>query len=798
VTQQVFRGGLWKVYGFLYRREKADHKKNHPKRKFSGSVGNDSEKPTSQTARWEELKRIAAKLSDQWRACGLGVKRLTPEQFYGWMVQWFNPTENTTNAHQNPMTLPPAGKRPMGWDFTEQLFFSAPESFDKGWLFNGLPHQVITIQGLSTDPVIGHLSAERKRETDDKVFHLLDHLPEGSIFSMAIVNQAQSEVELHLKSVQDSAIGRHALAVKVKTQVEFAEHAIANNDPIFPLVMAVYIQAADREKLKEKEAQVATLLNNNGIKVITDDELYPVDAYLRYLPMAYDFEKDKKYHYRSQYVALSDIAKLLPFYGRSRGTSNPGMLMFNRGGEPWFYDVFKDKTKNSHFLLLGETGTGKSNTLNFLAMHALALYNPRLFIIEAGGSFDLLADYCASLGLSVNKVKINENDPVSLNPFSAGLNVLDQLEALEAVEKTQWLNQTADRLTAEKNQNSQQNPNSQNNLEKIDDLEDDNNDGGHRDILGEMVLAALVMITGGEPKEEARIRRSDRLLIMEAIILAAKTVRQTGRNQMIASDILAAFSTLLGQCDPVREAEKLSRINEMASGMGYFITDLTSRQFFNTPGEPWPLMDVTVMDFGLFAQEGYEDKRSIAFTGVVSKILALAEANQYSNRPIVVIFDENHLFSKLPLLAAIQTRIAKMGRKLGLWIWVATQNLKDFADESRKMLSLIETWMCLALPLDEIDQIERFKTLTEEQRVLFLSARKERGKYTEGVLLSPRLQGLFRNVPPRLYLMMAATEQIEKHQRRLLMKQLQKSELDAIKYMAFKMMEQPVEVFSDE
>ena len=99
---------------------------------------------------------------------------------------------------------------------TEQLFFSAPESFDKGWLFNGLPHQVITIQGLSADPVIGHLSAERRRETDDKVFHLLDHLPEGSIFSMAIVNQAQSEVELHLKSVQDSAVGRHALAIKVK------------------------------------------------------------------------------------------------------------------------------------------------------------------------------------------------------------------------------------------------------------------------------------------------------------------------------------------------------------------------------------------------------------------------------------------------------------------------------------------------------------------------------------------------------------------------------------------------------
>ena len=109
------------------------------------------------------------------------------------------------------------------------------------------------------------------------------------------------------------------------------------------------------------------------------------------------------------------------------------------------------------------------------------------------------------------------------------------------------------------------------------------------------------------------------------------------------------------------------------------------------------------------------------------------------------------------------------------------------------MLSLIETWMCLALPPDEIDQIERFKPLTPEQRELFLSAKKEKGKYTEGVLLSPKLQGLFRNVPPRLYLAMAATEQDEKHQRRSLMEKLKLSELEVVEYIAEEMMRQKIE-----
>jgi conjugative transfer ATPase len=773
VTQQVFRGGLWKVYAFLYQRETQKQKKQKNQK--------NSKSQKSRQARWEDIQKISRKLSDQWRACGLGVKRLTIEHFYRWMVQWFNPQKSQTQAIQ----FPPSEHRPLGWDFCEQLFFSAPESFSKGWLFDGLPHQVITIQGMSAEPAIGHLSAERHRGTDDKLFHLLDHLPEGSVFTMAMVVQAQSEMEVHLKSIRDSAVGRHALALKVKAQVDEAEHAIANNDPILPLVMAVYIRGQDQQQLRDREAQVATLLNNNGIKVITDDELYPIDAYLRYLPMAYDFEKDQQYHYRSQYVALSDIAKLLPFYGRSRGTPNPGMVLFNRGGEPWLYDLFQDKTKNSHFLLLGETGTGKSNTLNYLIMHTLALYKPRFFIIEAGGSFDLLADYCASLGLTVNKVKIDRAQPVSLNPFAAGLQVLDQIEALESSQRKQLMMDTESRL-------------SQDTEKGTDDIEEEDDLTESRDILGEMVLAALIMITGGEPKEEDRIRRADRMLIMDAIILAAETVRQVGRPQMIAADIVAAFEVLAEKCDPQRDLLECQKIREMAASLRYFIKDPTISQFLNQPGDPWPLADVTVVDLGLFAREGYEAPRSIAFAGVVSSILTLAEANQYSKRPIVAIFDENHLFSKLPLLATIQTRIVKMGRKLGLWLWVATQNLTDFADEARKMLSLIETWMCLSVSPDEIDKIEQFKVITEEWRSLFLSARKEKGKYTEAVVFSPRCQGLPRVVTPKVYLAMAATDQSEKYERKSVMKKLQKSELDAMKYIAYKMMETTVEELNDE
>lgn len=64
VTQQVFRGGYWHCYAVLYRRQ------------------NDIKEKNPRYSALEQIKRISRKLADQWRQCGLGVKRVTAEEFY--------------------------------------------------------------------------------------------------------------------------------------------------------------------------------------------------------------------------------------------------------------------------------------------------------------------------------------------------------------------------------------------------------------------------------------------------------------------------------------------------------------------------------------------------------------------------------------------------------------------------------------------------------------------------------------------------------------------------------------------
>lgn len=131
------------------------------------------------------------------------------------------------------------------------------------------------------------------------------------------------------------------------------------------------------------------------------------------------------------------------------------------------------------------------------------------------------------------------------------------------------------------------------------------------------------------------------------------------------------------------------------------------------------------------------------------------------------------------LLAPYMTKVVKMWRKLGAWLWLATQNLEDYPAAAGKMLNMAEWWICLTMPKKEVEDIARFRTLSEEQKSVLLSASKLSGCYTEGVVLSKKIEALFRAVPPSLFLALGMTEKEEKAERKALMRKHNCSELDA-------------------
>ena len=146
---------------------------------------------------------------------------------------------------------------------------------------------------------------------------------------------------------------------------------------------------------------------------------------------------------------------------------------------------------------------------------------------------------------------------------------------------------------------------------------------------------------------------------------------------------------------------------------------------------------------------------------LISTVNNIAERDQYLGRPIINVTDERPHHHEEPAARAVCRENYKMWRKLGAWFWLATQNIDDLPARHRAMLNMIEWWICLSMPPDEVEKIADSATLAA-QKALMLSARKEAGKFTEGVILSKSMEVLFRAVPPSLYLALAQTEPEER------------------------------------
>ncbi|MCB1810084.1 MAG: conjugative transfer ATPase, partial [Candidatus Competibacteraceae bacterium] len=266
----------------------------------------------------------------------------------------------------------------------------------------------------------------------------------------------------------------------------------------------------------------------------------------------------------------------------------------------------------------------------------------------------------------------------------------------------------------------------------------------------------------------------DRRLLQRAIIEAGVSARASGRTSVLTEDVARALRSL----DELA-GMRWERALDMADCLELYTEGFTG-QVFNRPGEHWPEADVTILNLGLFANEGFEDKLALSVIGLVNHVNSLAERTRYQDRQIILCFDEAHIVTTHPLLAPYLTKASKVwGRRYAVWLWLATQNMDDFPASARRMLTTLEWWIALYMPPEEIEQLARFRELSAEQKALLQAVRKEPGHYTEGVLLHDDRVALFRNVPPPLILALAQTEQHERAERARIMRQQHCSELEA-------------------
>lgn len=698
----------------------------------------------------QHLQDVCGRMVGALQACDVRAQRLDGQAFYAWLLAWLNPRpegESPAAFYQRVGYPQPAEDGsldlPFDHDFAERLCFSEPRSDTSTgvWYFDGMPHRVIVVDKLRRPPSIGQLTGEMQK--GDALNALFDQLPEGTVLSLTIVIKPQDVLEQQLNRLARKAIGENLASTQTREDVEQARSIIGRSHKLYRGSLAFFINAADNQQLCQRSVALNNVLLGAGLQPVREaDEVAACNSYLRWMPMVYNPNRDKREWY-TRLMFAQHLANLFPLWGRSTGTGNPGVYFFNRGGAPLCFDPLSraDRAMNGHLLLFGPTGAGKSATLVSMLMQVMAVYRPRLFIVEAGNSFGLQADYFEQMGLSVNKLKLTPGAPISLAPFADATRLLEQPLS-----------------------------------DQLDDTADDTADkSDQRDILGELEITARLMITGGESKEEARLSRADRSLIRHALVDAAQQCAASDR-QVLTRDVRDALWRVAE--DPSRPERRRERAQEMAESIDLFCQGFEGG-LFDRQGMPWPECDVTLLDLATYAREGYEAQMSISYISLMNRINNIAERDQFLGRPIIMVTDEGHIITKNPLLAPFVVKGTKMWRKLGAWFWMATQNMADLPNTAQTMLNMIEWWICLNMPPAEIEEIARFKTLSPAQKALLLSASKESGKYTEGVVLAPNVETLFRAVPPSLYLALAMTEPEEKAQRWKIMQEHQLEELQA-------------------
>lgn len=456
------------------------------------------------------LNVVCDRLTGGLTNAGIRAHRLDAAQIHDWLLRWFNPHPtllglgaedrerfyrltaypNTCDADEIELAS--------GCDFSQRLFFGQPRSnADQGvWYFDGIPHRVVVTDRLRTPPDVGHLTGENHK--GDAINTLFDQMPEDTVMCLTLVATPQDVLETHLNHLAKKAVGETLASEQTLADVQEARSLIGSSHKLYRASLAFYLRGRNEEELDSKGLQLANVMLGAGLQPVREeDEVAPLNTYLRWLPCMYNPAQDRKQWY-TQLMFAQHVANLSPTWGRSRGTGHPGITVFNRGGGLITFDPFNrlDRQMNAHLFLFGPTGSGKSATLNNLLNQVTAIYRPRIFIVEAGNSFGLFCEFARRLGLTVNRVKLSPGAGVSLAPFA------DARRLIETPSDVQTLD--ADELD--------------------DGLQSKETDADEqRDVLGELEITARLMITGGEDKEEARMTRADRSLIRQCILDAAMT-----------------------------------------------------------------------------------------------------------------------------------------------------------------------------------------------------------------------------------------------------------------------------------
>lgn len=698
----------------------------------------------------QEHQEVISQIESKLRSPGIELKRLSGKDYYQWWVRWFNPKSADQILTQYPYPEPIPG----GFNLSQNILFTPPESDDQGFIFEGVKQKILYVDGLKETPIIGLVSRERRQANPKHRYALLDTLPEGSIYTIQVVFSHDATLDAHLTRLEKGIVGTSLKPQEVRDDIKTARNELSTGNRLYWVNQAVFYQAKDGQEAHNIEKQLHSIFSEAKMPLIHSNyDIHPLNSYLNMLPFNFDPHYARKYLCFDRLMYASELAALLPVYGRNQGARHlPCFSFFNRLGEPVFFDLLHHDfiSQNSHCAIFANSGGGKSVLIGWMIQSLLAMKNARVVLFEMGNSFDRMLMHCQKHGLQARQLLLsNQKDKaIPLNPFCDAYKALPEIS-----EQSENIALALQKLKAEQC------------LPASEEELDCQNES--RSYLAELSLALRTMITEANVREEENFTLADETLLIEILSDAIYDSAQKNIPQMLTEHVLSAFERRIASETIPRKKE---RLHDMADRLRSYVINTAKARFFNVATEPLDDFDIFHIDISAIKDD--RGKLALVMVSLLPRILAMAERTQNEIRPMFLIIDEAHLQFEIDVIVSYATLIAKVARKLGLWLIPLTQNIADMSSaKATKILSLIETWIALGLDENELTNIKKFKTLSPQQEALIRDIDSQKGLYSEAVLLGSRYQGLFRVIPPRYLLALLMTEKNEKAARNELEKE---------------------------
>lgn len=244
---------------------------------------------------------------------------------------------------------------------------------------------------------------------------LLQHLPFDSRVQLTFsVPDQQKEIEslqmqrrLAFSMVYGKTSGVSDIESEAKLQdlEGLISELIASGEKVFPFSLNVILRSKNKLQLDDQVSQTLLKFRELGGSEAMEETLAAFDIFSQ---LSFPHARCKE---RIRRIKSSNLSDLLPLYGPWMGHSLPRSIFQSRSGSIVAFDPFSSELTNANQIVSGGSGSGKSFLTNLMLLQ-MQKFNPKIFIIDIGGSYQKICE-----NLEGQYISLGLNNSLSINPF---------------------------------------------------------------------------------------------------------------------------------------------------------------------------------------------------------------------------------------------------------------------------------------------------------------------------------------------------------------------------------------------